>query len=120
MASNKALGQFSFEARDKTWVLHYSINAICAIEAQLGPGVQLERVLQDNPSMSIIRTIFWGGLIQHHPQVRLEDAGDLMDAIGFTRAAALLGEALTAAFVQTKAPAGPLAGTTPAPTGSIS
>lgn len=95
MPANPHKGEVEFEARGETWTLRYSTNAICALEDDLDMGVEdiIER-LQGSPRMSLVRAVFRAGL----GDVSAETAGDLVDAVGFARAAGLIGEAFERAF----------------------
>lgn len=112
--SNRTLGRVEFRAGDTTLALHYTINALCLLEEQLGEDADLMKIiggLGTAPSLTKIRLLFWAGLRGAAPATTVEDAGTVIDAIGLQRAAELVAHAMSAAFGQAGA-AGPL-GTTP-------
>lgn len=89
----------SLEALGRSWTLRFSTNAFCDLEDATGLGVtKIVETLQTDPSVRFIRTCFWATLRQDTPELTLEQAGDVVDEIGFVHAAALLGEAFAAAF----------------------
>jgi hypothetical protein len=99
--TNLIKGEVSFQAEGKMWTLIYSVNALCAMEAELKTGaLAVAESLGDTKTMRIdtMRTMFWAGLRDHHPETTLEDAGRIMTAIGFHVAIGKASEAFSAAF----------------------
>lgn len=67
-------------ADGRTLKLAFNVNAWVAIEEQLGMPMPeiLEKIASNKASLAIQRAIMWGGLRKHHPELSLEDAGDVM------------------------------------------
>jgi hypothetical protein len=87
--ANPHKGDVSFDAHGQTFTLCYSANAICEIEDVLDTSImalstKLAKAAKDPNSvrMSTIRAVLWGGLREHHPDIDLKAAGDLIPAAG--------------------------------------
>lgn len=84
-----------FEAHGKVRLLRYGTNALCRIETATGQGItEAAKRLQGDVSLSDLRLFWWAGL----GDVTMDQAGDLMDEVGFDRAGELIGKAFTLAF----------------------
>lgn len=98
---SKMMGARTFQAGDETYTLQFSVNGLCALEDATGMGIMefIERFQPDHSGQSQVtmqaaRTLFWAGLQQHHPDLSLQQVGDLMDrAGGFEAAINLVTEA---------------------------
>lgn len=91
-------GEIRFSAGEDNYVLIFSINALVTLERELGIGVaEVGSQLGQSLRISTLRTIFWAGLIQHH-NLSEEQAGDVIQQIGATKAGQLIAEAFAAAF----------------------
>lgn len=98
--ANKSRGEVAFEAGGKTYTLRLSVNAIAEIEDLLG-GLGIAEItasLAKSPKLGTLRALVWGGLRQHHPDLSLFDAGDIIGDVGVTRTSEIIGESLAAAF----------------------
>lgn len=82
--ANSKRGQLGFEVAGESYVLSFTTNALCAIEDefQLKDISEISDVLEDNPSMRMIRTLFRLGLTDCQPSITDQEVGPLMDAIG--------------------------------------
>jgi hypothetical protein len=79
MAANPMKGEVSFEASGETYTLQFSIDALCVLEEKLDMSVgKMAAKLADDPRLSFLRTVFWGGLQANHPKVTVKEAGDLI------------------------------------------
>lgn len=110
--SNPTKGEVGFDADGKRWTLVYSVNALCALEDKLGAGAMMVAEQMANSSnlrIATVRTLFWCGLRDHHPELTEADAGDIMTDIGITDAVDLVGKAFAAAFPADAGTARPLA-----------
>lgn len=95
--ANPEDGEVLLEIKDaagnvtETFVLRMNTNAICRLEQALSDGiVQIERRLRINPSLQDLRALLFAGLLNRHPLVTLNDAGNLIDRIGMSAASVLL------------------------------
>ena len=99
--ANPHRGEVGFTADGKEWVLRYSANAICTLEDEFDMDMgALVKMLdgKNGVRMSTLRTVFWAGLLDRHPDATKEQAGELISDVGFGEAGPLVGRALAAAF----------------------
>lgn len=99
--SNTLKGEVGFAADGRELTLVYSINAIIALEEELGvPITRIGEVLsEENFSYKNARTFFWAGLIEYH-DIALDHAGTIMSEIGMDQAIKLATESLAASMPQ--------------------
>lgn len=99
--ANRNRGEVSFKSGEETYTLRYSANTLCEIEDAFDMGVnRIATLLQDQEKLRLshIRLVFHLGLKDRHPDMSLEDAGELISEIGIGRAAELFAEAFSASF----------------------
>lgn len=102
MSAKAHKGEVAFVVGKKTYVLQYTYDAICQLEETTGKTlIELASEMQDIKTlrMTRVREIFHAGLIEHHPDITVKQAGELILAAG--GAIAVMGkfnEALIAAF----------------------
>jgi hypothetical protein len=100
--ANPHKGEIAFEAEGRSYVLRFSIDAICQLEAETNRGiVSLIGELQDPEKMSLtmVRRILWAGLQEHQPDLSLKDAGELIPAAGgMANLLVMFGKAFSASF----------------------
>ena len=62
------------EIAGHAFVLHYSVNALCAVEERAGGSLDglMER------QFSATRLLLWGGLMERQPEMTLAAAGELI------------------------------------------
>lgn len=99
--ANAQRGEVGFEAGGRSYTMCFSINSLCEMEDVLGTGVHefCRQLVAGDVRLTTIRAAFWAGLREHHPDVSLTDAGNLIHAVGGAeRALSLLGDALSLAF----------------------
>jgi hypothetical protein len=78
--------EISFQANGKTYIVSMSINAMCEVETKL-QGQGFPQFLEGMASpeaitMKSVRLLFWGSLIDHHPEITVTEAGELLFAAG--------------------------------------
>lgn len=93
-------GRVSFEADGETHELRYTSNALCRLEDATGKtimqlGREIESGGEDGSVIKAIRLMLWGGLPEG---TTLDQAGDILDAVGFAQAAELIAEAIGKTF----------------------
>lgn len=106
--ANPHKGEATLKAKDVEYVLRYSSNAIVELENALDRGftdIALEMTTwAKNPKamrVGTMRAVLWAGLRERHPDITLEQAGDLLlDGGGMFVIAQKVSEALTLAFPQ--------------------
>lgn len=87
--NNHLRGIATFVVAGKTYTMRGSIDAICTLEAISGKGmIAITRELSDPDlmSLSLTRQVLWALLQEHHPELTLKDAGDLIPAAGGMKA----------------------------------
>lgn len=87
--TNPHRGQATFTVDGKTYTMRGSIDAICALESISGKGmIAIIRELSDPElmSLSLTRQVLWAMLQEHHPEMTLQDAGELIPAAGGLKA----------------------------------
>lgn len=83
--SNPHKGGVEFEAQGKTYTLRYSIDAICHLEAATGmtfPVIAVQMSKPGQQSVTLMRQLMHAGLIEHHPELDLKAAGELITRAG--------------------------------------
>lgn len=99
--ANPHRGEVTFEADGKQWTLAYSINALCVLEDALGMGIGevVERFGNvQKLRLNTVRAVLWAGLNDHHPEVSLKQAGELIADMTLPTSIDLLGRAFSLAF----------------------
>lgn len=105
--ANPHRGEVSFEADGKIWTMVFTTNAICELEDATGESIQAFGSKLDAPGMKTVRVMVWAGLKSRHPEITIEAAGDIIDAVGADKAGDILGRALSLAFPEAKGKPGP-------------
>lgn len=96
--ANPLRGEVDLAFGDKTYTLRLSVNALCEAEALLGQTVN--EIIASLDRVTTLRALMWAGLVEHHPNVTIIEAGDLIGLMGADMAGSKIGEALQAAFPQ--------------------
>jgi hypothetical protein len=95
----------TFEAGGKSHLLRFDVNALCRIEEATGEDIQAAAARLSpaggQPKLTDLRLLFWAGL---GAGITREDAGLIMDDVGFDRIGEMIGQAFAMAFPD--APAG--------------
>ena len=94
--------------QDREYVLRFSIDAICHLEAATGrtfPAIAVDMGRPDKVSMTLLRHLMHAGLLEHHPEMTLKDAGELIvaGAGGLQGSMALVEHAIASAFPSAEA-----------------
>ena len=113
MGANAQKGEASIRVGEREYTLAFNINAMCEVEYILDLSTdQILRALAKSPPLHIVRALLWGGLRQHHADVDLIGAGDLIEDMGGPGLALDgIGKALVSAFPDAKdEPANPQKG----------
>lgn len=105
--ANPHKGEVAFAAGGKTYTLVYNTNALCELEEETGRGftdIMLEFQAWATPTgddgkpadetpeqiaarvksmrLGLVRAVFWAGLREHHEQITVKQAGNLMTEVG--------------------------------------
>lgn len=106
--ANALRGEVSFEADGQTWTLRYSQDALCELEGALDKSIieicaDFESWKTDPRKMRMapVRALLWAGLREHHPDLSLKEAGELMaPAGGIAKVLEMTTRAMTLAWPQ--------------------
>jgi hypothetical protein len=104
---NPETGDVSFEARGRTFTLRYTTAAFCALEEHLDRGMfdileelgswapkfdakgkPLPETAEETSArvrrmrLGFCRAVFWAGFHDRHPEITIEQAGELMSEVG--------------------------------------
>jgi len=99
--ANPNRGQVDLEVGSKTYTLSFSINAMCELEDELGEPIAVIAAGLNNPAgvkVSIVRALVWAALRDHHPDIDLKAAGELVSEAGLVDVMAAVGKAFANAF----------------------
>jgi hypothetical protein len=109
--ANKLKGDVTIKAGDKEYILRLDFNALCTLEEKTGKGfVAISEQLSkaETMSMVMVRACLWAGLQKHHPTMTVEEAGDLVVALGgLAGAVGAINSSMTAAFGEPEKDANP-------------
>ena len=86
--ANPVKGEVPFEVEGKAYKLVLDFNALCEVEDVLGAGGM------DLARPKAIRAIFWASMLRHQPDVTVQEAGDLIGALGLEEAGRIVAEAM--------------------------
>lgn len=83
--------------------LTFNVNTFCDLEDEfeaqdVNEVLAIIQGLETKPSLKVIRSIFFVALRQEHPDISINDAGQLISDVGIEKAAEALGEAVAQAF----------------------
>lgn len=104
---NPHKGEVDLVAGEKRYMLRFSINALCALEAATGKGLPaLIDEISDPKTMTLarMRQVLHAALSEHHPELTLEQAGELiLPAGGMIGVFGKVSEAMSVAFPEVQA-----------------
>lgn len=101
--ANRFKGEVSFRAGDIEYTMRFSANALCELEDAIGMGVNAVATQLADPSslrLKMVRSVFWAGLRDRHPDMTIKHAGDLITELSLTKAMELVSDAFTLAFAR--------------------
>lgn len=64
------------EIAGRSFILYYSVNALCAVEERAGGS--LDQLMERQ--FSATRLLLWGALMEKQPEITLQQAGELIGA----------------------------------------
>ncbi|MBT9387020.1 hypothetical protein KM176_24480 [Pseudooceanicola sp. CBS1P-1] len=75
-------GDYTFDALGRSWTLCFDFNALADFEQHSGrkAAAFLAEIETDPEALSLadMRMMVWAGLVQHHPEVTLREAGQIL------------------------------------------
>jgi hypothetical protein len=99
--ANRFKGEVAFEAGEASYTMRFSANALCELEDALEMGVNTVATQLANPEsmrLKMVRVVFWAGLRDHHPDITLHQAGEIITDVSLTKAMGLVSRAFELAF----------------------
>jgi hypothetical protein len=99
--ANPHKGEVGFEIDGTPYTLRFSANALCELEDELGLGVNaIAGQLADPKDLRLktVRAVFWAGLRDHHSEITLIQAGEIVTAMSLPVALETIANAFSAAF----------------------
>jgi hypothetical protein len=99
--ANKHKGEIEFEAGGKTYKLSFSANAMCELEDVIGMDIDalIKKFNDKEPiRLAVMRKIFWQGLLDHQPDMSLDDTKLVLKNLNPPDMARLIGEAVMASM----------------------
>ena len=99
--TNRVKGEVPLKAGDRTYTLRFSANAICELEDQLDMGInQIAKQMADPEAMRMktVIAVVWAGLRDHHPDITLAQAGEIITDASLIGSMEAVSEAFTVAF----------------------
>lgn len=108
--ANPNRGEVALKVGDLEYKLSFSINAICELEDAMDmPVAQIADRLNDteNIRMSLIRTVVWAALRDHHDDVSVKEAGHIASTVGVPAVMEAIGKAFMLAFPEAQGKANP-------------
>lgn len=99
--ANAHRGTVALQAGDRAYTLSFSVNALCELEDALDkPVAEIVATLQDPAKLRLgtVRQFLWAGLLDHHKDVTVEQAGEIATDAGFSIAVEKIGAAIELAF----------------------
>lgn len=80
--ANRTKGEFTLDVGGERYTLVVDINACCAVESLLGVTYVQASMQIARGSITALRGLLWAALQRHHKGTTLEDAGEILQAIG--------------------------------------
>ena len=99
--ANQNRGEVALSVGDQSYKLSFSVNALCELEDALDmPVSKIAELLNDgaNLRLSIVRTVIWAALQDHHEGIELKQAGMIATEGGIPTVMNKIGEAFQLAF----------------------
>ena len=108
--ANPNRGEVALHVGDLEYTLSFSINAVCELEDAMDmPVAKIADSLNDtaNVRMSMIRTVIWAALRDHHEAVTVKEAGKIASDAGIPVVMEAIGKAFAAAFPEAQGKGNP-------------
>lgn len=80
--ANRERGELPFQSGDTTYVMKLTTNGICQMETQSGRTFGDVIAGMQRDSHTDMRLFLWAMLQHHHPDLTLNEVGDIVDGFG--------------------------------------
>lgn len=104
--ANPHRGSVALQAGDRAYTLSFSVNALCELEDALEqPVAQIANALNDPDTVRLttVRALVWAALRDHHEDVTLKGAGEIITDAGMPACMEAIGKAFKLAFPEQEA-----------------
>lgn len=93
--TNVHKGEVAIDVDGTTYTFRYSVDALCRLQGVVKKTLgQIMTSLGSDIDIEVIRAVIWVGLREHHKDITLEQAGEMIPNIDMEK----LGEAISAAL----------------------
>jgi NAD(P)H-dependent flavin oxidoreductase YrpB (nitropropane dioxygenase family) len=99
--ANAFRGTVPLQVGEQTYLLSFSVNALCELEEQMDqPIAKIAKTLgkPEDMRMSTVRALVWAALRDNHPETDLKAAGLLISEAGVPVVMPAIGKAFQLAF----------------------
>jgi hypothetical protein len=99
--ANNHRGSVALQAGSVPYTLSFSVNALCELEDAFNqPVAKIAETLGKPESirLSTVRTLVWAALRDHHEEMDIKAAGDVVTDAGMAKTMAAIGKAFELAF----------------------
>jgi len=111
--ANKYRGEIAFKVGEKSYTFRLGTNELVKLEKELGVEDPFEKLSKGQLGVSALRTIMHVALSRHHEGLSEEQAGDLIDELGFAKLGDLVSKAMEPLAAEAESPKEAAAGTGP-------
>ena len=88
-------------AGKKEYTFRLGANALCRFERETSlPIGKLSGLNVENIEIRVVRALIWAGLKDHHPEMTIDMAGDVIDEIGMPQVIKVMGDGMAGFFPQ--------------------
>lgn len=101
--ANPHRGEVTLTAGEDEYVVVFTTNALATLESATGKSVSALAGEMENPSVTLIRSILWAGLVKRQPEMTIAKAGDIIDEATMPVVVEVIGKAFALAFPEAKA-----------------
>jgi len=99
--ANPHRGAVALQAGKSAFTLSFSVNALCELEDALGlPVAKIAAGMNDpeNVRLKTVRALVWAALRDHHEEISLKEAGEIINDAGIPACMEKIGQAFQLAF----------------------
>lgn len=98
--ANAVRGQVSLKAGDTIYTLCLSANAMCSLEEHTGRDIGdiASSLNEKGVSMVLVRSLIWAALQDHHSDIDIKGAGNIITEAGMSACMEAIGLAFQRAF----------------------
>lgn len=82
--ANRHKGDVSVKVGEREFIFRFSIDALCQLEEQTGKTIiEIGQILNSGRiGVTLTRSLVWAALREHHPEITLKEAGEMLPDMG--------------------------------------